>query len=121
MIIKKFRTANILIPFGILITAATKHPFAPTWDMVNRFKNGKLNEQDYEKIYIEKLNNEFKKNRNIFYDFPDMQTFKCFCKSGTFCHRYILAKYLENIGHVYLGEVTINDDNIKNESTLKFM
>lgn len=31
-------------------------------------------------------------------------TFVCFCASGDFCHRLLLADYFTKIGAVYMGE-----------------
>lgn len=84
--------------------------FAPTWEMVKRYKQ---NEGTYEakRLYVEQyqrivgkafelrakeLADLIKSDRTI--------TLVCFCKSGDFCHRILLAQYFAALGATYYGE-----------------
>lgn len=68
--------------------------FAPTWNMVKGLKNDSISEKEYIEQYY-----------SILSDIPthilqelckrDRITLVCFCKAGTFCHRVLLAKWLE--------------------------
>lgn len=67
---------------------------APSEELLIGYKEGKINEVEYEKIYrtqLEKLNPEdYKKYEN--------SALCCFEKVGDFCHRHILADWLKSHG-----------------------
>jgi len=88
--------------------------FAPTWAMVNGVKNGTMTEADYEQQYIHLINTRWNNNemniRNVMtniltiLNYRDI-TFVCFCRANTFCHRYILVKWIQSTWTVhYAGE-----------------
>lgn len=70
--------------------------FAPSWEIVNGYKNGTLSEKEYELKYYEILDNSYKQNRDKWEEFFNLKyvTLVCFCKKQTFCHRYLLILYL---------------------------
>lgn len=87
--------------------------FAPTWEMVMGTKNGTVSHDQYTAMYYELLRNRWKTVPG----FPDTMrrlaekaktgdvTLVCFCKAGSFCHRYILAEIFKNSFNVpYAGE-----------------
>jgi len=85
--------------------------FAPTWSMVMDFKNKKITEEDYRNLYIPMAERSIKNARlmeKLGERFLNKIVLVCFCRSNSFCHRFILAKLLEenNFGK-YLGEVKI--------------
>ena len=93
------------------ITVKGKDPlgsiFAPTWDMVNGLKSGKISEEEYTYQY-DKILNRVKK---LTWDYLLVQkklTLVCFCPLGAFCHRILLAKRLVEMGAIYKGERRIN-------------
>jgi hypothetical protein len=80
--------------------------FAPTWKMVMEYKRSG-NEEVYIgqykaiidkafELHIQQLSNLLNSDRTI--------TLVCFCRSGDFCHRVLLAKHFESLGATYLGE-----------------
>jgi uncharacterized protein YeaO (DUF488 family) len=72
-------------------------PFAPTWDMVMGYKAGTLSQEQYTEQYIKLMD----KSREDFYRhwcsllMRKEVTLVCFCKKGDFCHRVLLAEYLQ--------------------------
>jgi len=76
-----------------------------SWDLVMGYKNGKISEEQYIEKYIKRLNeahpivwDELGKYSRV--------TLVCFCRPGDFCHRVLLAKYLEEkLGANYRGEI----------------
>jgi len=79
---------------------------APTWNMVLDYKNGKINEEEYTKLYYDKMRQSYKSHR-AGWDWllnKDIVTLVCFCKPGDFCHRLLLAEMLIKLGATYLGE-----------------
>ncbi|MCW4014048.1 MAG: hypothetical protein NWF07_13830 [Candidatus Bathyarchaeota archaeon] len=80
--------------------------FAPTWDMVKKYKEGKLSKLQYTRKYARMI------NRLKAEDFEELIGDKkriiltCYCKAGEFCHRTLLAKFLEQEGYgIYGGEI----------------
>lgn len=78
---------------------------APTWDLVNKYKSGKISEYEYTNDYNELINRRYK-----FLFKSDIQKLNknlilvCYCQSGQFCHRYLAAKFLQSKGGIYYGE-----------------
>lgn len=78
--------------------------FAPTWDMVMGYKNGIISESEYKRLY-----------NNILVKIPtyiwteltkrERITLVCFCKPNTFCHRVLLANYMNGTKFTYKGEI----------------
>ena len=86
-------------PFGKL--------FAPTWDMLNAYKNNP-NKTQAEQIYIRQYHQIILNN---FYYLEKLLSQNelvliCFCAYGKFCHRHLLTHYLIHLGAQYMGEIT---------------
>jgi len=82
--------------------------FAPTIQLVYNYKNGVITQSEYTEQYMEILKKSFNTYTSIWTKFLDMDAqavFVCYCKSGDFCHRLILAKVLSNMGAKYNGEI----------------
>lgn len=86
--------------------------FAPTWDMVNDYLKGpkdKAAEQRYILAYDRIIAKAFMYNYKALtalLNSNETRVLVCFCKSGNFCHRVLLAKHLESLGAKYYGELT---------------
>jgi uncharacterized protein YeaO (DUF488 family) len=87
--------------------------FAPTWDIVMGHKNGKITDEEYTKKYYELMKISWKNNKDKWLEIlhRDEVVLGCYCKSGNFCHRYLLVdifkKICENleIPFEYCGEI----------------
>lgn len=87
--------------------------FAPTWSMVMGLKNGSMTEEGYTQVYNRILDNVFAgaSGYSLWQDFSRQErvTFVCFCPTGAFCHRVLLAVYLQKAGWgVYRGELKLS-------------
>jgi len=97
-------------PDRLDITVKGKHAlgqvFAPTWDMVNAYKDGRMNEEQYEADFHNLMIHRWQTNQAEWQQLlnTDTVTLVCFEKPGQFCHRVLVAEYLENCGAKYLGE-----------------
>jgi uncharacterized protein YeaO (DUF488 family) len=81
--------------------------FAPTWDMVMGHKNGTLSDEEYTERYMNILRVSFSNVHQKWVDIMEMEeiTLVCYCKSGKFCHRKILAEVFSKFKDVeYIGE-----------------
>lgn len=84
--------------------------YAPTWQMIQGYKNNRFSEADYTKMYYDLLQQRWRDN---YLDFrasttklvdiicggtnnmpPRDITLVCFCPTNTFCHRYLLVNWL---------------------------
>jgi len=95
-------------PNRLDITVKTGNPvFAPTWDMVKAFKAGALSEEKYTGQYIQLMRDSYRENKKEWLDLLDRErvVLVCFCKSGEFCHRILLANILTKLGAKYCGEI----------------
>ncbi len=104
-------TSRIGYPNSIDITVKSANGdfklFAPTWDMVMGFKRGEKSVYQYSCEYIDRLNKIDRKVFDRLFSNKDKIILACYCRAGEFCHRVLLAKYLEEHGYgVYKGEIT---------------
>ncbi len=97
-------------PDRLDITVKGKDPvgklFAPTWKIVMGSKEGKITWPEYKQMYKKLMRESYRQNREIWDAILNRKvvTLVCFCKTGTDCHRYLLADYFVKLGAEYLGE-----------------
>ena len=76
---------------------------APTWDMIQRIKTGGGDQVEYTRRYLQLL-----KDRNIdpqtVADLPDGTILLCYESPQDFCHRHLLAQWVENHTGVIIPE-----------------
>lgn len=84
--------------------------FAPTWDMVSRYKKRMLTDGEYADMYYALLVERYQTHGEEVLRLVEMVkdsdiTLVCFCPSGSFCHRHLLVKFLQyNWATEYGGE-----------------
>ena len=64
------------------------------WD----YKSGKIDESEYSLRYYAKLRGEFSNNPRMFESLMQDNVnlvLACYCRSGKFCHRHLLVRFLE--------------------------
>jgi ribA/ribD-fused uncharacterized protein len=97
-------------PYRLDITVKGQDPigklFAPTWDMVNKYKQNH-NEEEYMDLYKGMMYDSQLHNPQIWNDLlrRDYLVLVCFCKYGNFCHRHLLVAELIKKGVAYHGEI----------------
>lgn len=84
--------------------------FAPTWEMVQDYKEKRIDKDQYTELYYAKMRNSFKTHRETWEWLLDQKevVLVCFCKNGDFCHRYLLSDILAKLGATYMGEKTFD-------------
>lgn len=104
--------------FGIQVLDTTVKSgdkvFAPTWDMVNDVKSGTISEGAYTELYLRMMRNSYRHNKKRWLEVLNMEAvaLACYCPSGCFCHRHLLADMLckcaakHNIPLDFRGELT---------------
>lgn len=101
--------------FDITVKGAVNYAFAPTWNMVNAYKNGSMTEEQYTVEYRALMKKSIGTNKKAWEELLALKeaTLVCFCPSNTFCHRHILADILKQLGAHYMGERSVASKNIK--------
>lgn len=89
--------------------------FAPTWDMVMGHKQGRISDEEYTKLYYDKMNASWKADRDKWIDtlkITEPVALTCYCREGAFCHRHLLKGMFEklceryDIPFLYYGELS---------------
>lgn len=107
---------------------------SPSRELLFDKKSGFINEDAYERRYVEELTNKFSKiidpltNKpyesfkdwvdTLIEEFDDYDaiTFLCYEAPDKFCHRHILSKFLTNVCNIQCYEIEVNnkiDNNTK--------
>ena len=113
--IAQWRTAKARNIFFLDITAKTGHKaFAPHFRDVMAYKNHILSEEEYTKLYLDRMYTSQDTNWKAWGSLKNHPqiAFGCYCKAGAFCHRHLFTdlatSYLEAAGFevVQEGELT---------------
>lgn len=76
--------------------------FVPPWKLVNDYKEHKITEDQYTESYLKLLDGL---SDDVLIKIPHIVTFCCWEAPNKFCHRHILAKWLEEKLHLKITEV----------------
>lgn len=96
----------------LLDTTAMNKPnsiFSPTWEIVRGIKSGKITETQYTETYLQLLRFNYLNRRDEFKEAISRPKIAigCFCPSGQFCHRHLLANWLVRM-HEHKNKPIIN-------------
>lgn len=106
--IKKYEEVG-LVPVAVsgkvppFYDGMTYPDFAPRWPMYRKWKDGIITNAEYAQEYKDYLDTLDKKEIKLDFDSPNQcnnMILLCYEKSGDFCHRHVLADWLEgNFGY----------------------
>lgn len=92
--------------------------FAPTWEMVNKYKD-RGDSAVFAEQYVKLMRQRFKQNTKPFFTVIKNAregdvALACYCPAGNFCHRVILKDILQKIDKklVYGGEMLVNQKQL---------
>jgi hypothetical protein len=88
--------------------------FAPTWEIVQGVKSGRISEAEYTEAYVTLMHQRMRQYPHQWHTavLASEGVICCFCTAFKFCHRYLLIDILENyclhhhIEFIYKGEYT---------------
>lgn len=88
--------------------------FAPTWNLLGRYKTGQISSDEYKEEFIKLMRQSFINNKEYWLRVLSQETLTiaCYCPAGRFCHRLILVELFRavcekyNIPFEYKGELT---------------
>lgn len=98
--------------------------FIPTWEMVMGYKKRTMSQEEYVKRYREKMRKSLVNSREKWDKLLSRPrvTLLCYCHTGEFCHRYLLAAMLVCMGAEYMGEAEKTPEGIMiNKSTIEIV
>ena len=79
---------------------------APTWDFLNEYKEGKIDQVEYTKRYMNLLLNVRQLDpQKVVDDLEDGTVMLCYESPNDFCHRHIVAKWLMDNTDVIVEEL----------------
>ena len=84
--------------------------FAPTWKIIMDYKSrnyGHASADVYTHEYHELMLKSYYDHQDKWQELLSRKrvVLVCFCRSGEFCHRLLLALYLQKLGAIYRGEL----------------
>lgn len=68
---------------------------APSYHALMDYKNGKINEEQFTELYYAEVLNNLDAKR-VYEELGENSVLLCWEKSGSFCHRHIVAEWLQN-------------------------
>jgi uncharacterized protein YeaO (DUF488 family) len=77
---------------------------APTWNIIKQYKLKKIDEEEYSTLYINILKARELTPEGIYDALPDQTVLLCYEKPGDFCHRRVLANWIEQSIDVKIPE-----------------
>jgi len=97
---------------------------APSWDIVMGVKSGEITEEEYTNTYIRMLDYSVVANADKWRELLALPrfAFACFCSSGKFCHRHLLASYFQSYAKEQgvelrlMGELTMGPGERQNHA-----
>jgi uncharacterized protein YeaO (DUF488 family) len=93
--------------------------YAPTWEMIVAYKDNALTSDEYALQYISLLKSRHQSPQKIVDALPDKSRLLCYESPGDFCHRRVLAQWVEDeLGLIipeYVSEVDIAKNQALNE------
>jgi len=105
-------TAKIGIndPDELNVTRQSGNPvFAPSWELVKGYKRGDITQAQYTEKYWVLMIESMMEHPNEWNALVNRSriVLTCYCRSGVFCHRVLLAQLLEGVRQigVYKGEL----------------
>lgn len=73
---------------------------APTWSIVHKYKKGRITEEEYKIEYLDLLKKRNLTPAKIVDKIPENSILLCYEKSSDFCHRHILASYIQEYANI---------------------
>ena len=114
--IAQWRTANERKLYFIDTTVKSGDSvFAPTWDIVMDHKSGRITDEEYTEVYRRIMRASYLRDPERWLEVCQMEhvCIACYCPRGKFCHRHILAGYLEKVCYKLNIPFTMRGELIK--------
>jgi uncharacterized protein YeaO (DUF488 family) len=71
--------------------------FAPPWNLVKRYKDGQVTEEQYKRTYQKEILSKLDP-KQVAEELGQEAILLCYEKSGQFCHRHLVADWFQRAG-----------------------
>lgn len=88
---------------------------APTWEIVTNYKRGIIDEDRYIFEYISLLEERKLTPKRVVNAFPERTIFLCYESPNDFCHRHVLAEWLNQSNVALVLEYTEREEYYKQQ------
>lgn len=100
--IKSLPEETKIIDITIKSSKPPWNTFAPSWEMVDAHKSGRIDKEAFTAQYLELMRTRYRRDKKIFQQLIQMAlgepvALACYCPPGVFCHRLLLKDILLSI------------------------
>lgn len=93
---------------------------APSWELIRAYKSGQVDESGYVEWYMRLLKDRKLIPQQVADNLAEESILLCYEKSGDFCHRHIVAEWLEAGADVEVTEVGVDNAPTLIDAVVKF-
>lgn len=93
---------------------------APSWELLRAYKNGQVDEDGYVEWYLRLLTERKLVPQQVADTLDEGSVLLCYEKLGDFCHRYIVAEWLEAGADVEVTELGVDKSPTLIDTLVKF-
>jgi len=99
-------------------TGRAYEPLAPSWRLVQAAKSGAIDEDEYSRRYRAEVLSKLDPTR-VYADLGEDAVLLCWERSGAFCHRRLVAEWLEEKLGILVPEVGAGGEEDRGQSRLE--
>jgi len=103
---------SIAVKTPAYFTGQSFTPLAPTWSMVQSYRDGIITDKEYTTQYYKLLLERKTDLKSIVEFFNNEVTFLCYESIGKFCHRYLLGYLIEKSLGIIVQEIDAKGDKL---------
>jgi len=85
---------------------------APTWELLNAYKKDEINKEEYAEVYIALLKRRKYTPDRVVDALPDGARLLCYEAPSDFCHRFVLAKWIQDETGMIIPEY-VSEEQLK--------
>lgn len=93
---------------------------APSWELIRAYKSGQVDEGGYVEWYLRLLKDRKLVPQQVADNIAEGSILLCYEKSGDFCHRHIVAEWLESSADVEVTELGVDNTPTLIDNVVKF-
>lgn len=93
---------------------------APTWDLLKAYKSGQVDDKGYTEWYLRLLNERNLTPEQVVAELEEGSVLLCYEGPGKFCHRHVVAEWLEAGADVEVTEIQPEVPHNPVDDLLKF-
>lgn len=93
---------------------------APTWDLLRAYKSGQVDDKGYTEWYLRLLQERKLTPQSVVDDLEEGSVLLCYEGPGKFCHRHVVAEWLEAGADVEVTEISLETQHNPVDDLLEF-